>query len=42
MNSLSGGDPEDTWMHRNLQRAIVLIGDLDEKAVAEILDQEGL
>ena len=34
--------PEDTWMHRNLQRAIVLIGGLDEKDVVKVLEQEGV
>ena len=32
--------PEDTWMHRNLQRAMVLIGGLDEEDVVKILEQE--
>ena len=34
--------PEDTWMHRNLQRAIVLIGGLDEEDAVKILEQEGV
>ena len=29
-------------MHRNVQRAIVLIGGLDEEDVAKILEQEGV
>ena len=30
------------WTRRNLRRAIVLIGGLDEKSAREILDQEGI
>ncbi len=33
---------KDEWMRKNLQRALFLIGGLDEKNVAEILDQEGV
>jgi hypothetical protein len=29
-------------MRRNLRRAIVLVGGLDEKVAQEILDQEGV
>ena len=32
----------DFWMHRNLQRAIVLIGGLDEDDAVKILEQERL
>ena len=32
----------DFWMHRNLQRAIVLIGGLDEDDAVKILQQEGV
>ncbi len=30
------------WTRRNLRRAMVLIGGLDEKVVQEILEQEGV
>ncbi len=33
---------KDEWMRRNLQRAMFLVGGLDEKSVAGMLDQEGL
>ena len=29
-------------MQRNLKRALIVIGGVDEKSVAEMLDQEGL
>ena len=34
--------PEEIWMARDLKRAIVLIGGLDEKMAQGILDQEGV
>ena len=34
--------PEEIWMARDLKRAIVLVGGLDEDAAKEILDQEGV
>jgi len=34
--------PEDAWMAQNLQRAMVLIGGLDEEVAQQILDQEGV
>jgi hypothetical protein len=33
--------PEEIWMARDLKRAIILVGGLDEDAAKEILDQEG-
>ncbi len=33
--------PEEIWMARDLKKAMVLIGGLDEKMAQEILDQEG-
>jgi len=33
---------KDEWMRKNLQRALFLIGGLNEKDVVEILDQEGV
>ncbi len=33
--------PEEIWMARDLKRAVVLIGGLDERMAQEILDQEG-
>ncbi|MCZ6789506.1 MAG: hypothetical protein O7D33_06150 [Chloroflexi bacterium] len=38
---LRKGGP-DAWMHRNLQRAIVLIGGLDEEDAVKVLEQEGV
>ncbi len=34
--------PEDDWIRRNLQRALFVVGGLDEKDVARMLDQEGV
>src|SRR5437867_2503182 len=34
--------PEDIWMARDLKKAMVLIGGLDERMPLEILDQEGV
>ena len=34
--------PWQQWTRRNLRRAMVLIGGLDEKAAQGILDQEGV
>jgi hypothetical protein len=31
----------NAWKRRNLRRAMVLLGGLDEKTAQEILDQEG-
>ena len=47
MNSLTDAlarckGQKDTWMHRNLQRAIVLIGGMHEGDVVKILEQEGV
>lgn len=47
MNALSNAmarcrSPEDEWMRRNLQRALFVVGGLDEKSVAGMLDQEGV
>ncbi len=33
--------PEEIWMARDLKRAMILIGGLDEKTAQEFLDQEG-
>ncbi len=33
--------PEEIWMARDLKRAMILIGGLDEKTAQEVLDQEG-
>ncbi len=33
---------KDEWMRKNLQRTLFLIGGLDEKDVARMLDQEGV
>ena len=33
--------PEEIWMARDLRRAMVRVGGLDEKTAQEILDQEG-
>ena len=35
-------DARDAWMRRNLHRAMVLVGGMDEADAAKILDQEGL
>ena len=35
-------DPEESWMAMDLKRAMILIGDLDEKVAQRILAQEGL
>ena len=32
----------DTWTHRNLYRAIILIGGLDEEDAVKVLEQEGV
>ena len=47
MNSLTDAmtrcrDQNDAGMRRNLQRAMVLAGGLEEEQVRKILDQEGL
>ncbi len=34
--------PEEIWMARDLKRAIILVGGLDEKTARSILDQEGV
>ncbi len=34
--------PEEIWMARDLKKAIILVGGLDEKTAQEILDQEGV
>lgn len=34
--------PADAWARRNLERAIVLVGGMDEEEVAEILEDEGI
>ncbi len=34
--------PKDEWMRRNLKRALFVVGGLDERSVAGMLDQEGL
>ncbi len=34
--------PEEIWMARDLKRAIVLVGGLDEETARQILDQEGI
>ncbi len=34
--------PEDEWIRLNLKRALFLVGGLDEKSVAGVLDQEGV
>ena len=34
--------PEDAWMAQHLQRAMILIGGLDEEVAQQILDQEGV
>ncbi len=34
--------PEEIWMARDLKRAMVLIGGLDEKTALQILGQEGV
>jgi hypothetical protein len=34
--------PGDVWTRRNLERAIVLIGGMDDEQAAEILREEGL
>lgn len=36
------GGPKQAWTRRNLKRAMVLIGGLNEKVVQEILRQEHL
>ena len=33
--------PEEIWMARDIKRAMVLVGGLDDKTAKEILDQEG-
>lgn len=33
--------PEEIWMARDLKKAIILVGGLDEDAARQILDQEG-
>ncbi len=33
--------PEEIWMARDLKRAIILVGGLDEPTAQSILDQEG-
>ena len=33
--------PQKTWTRRDIRRAMTLIGGLEEKTAAEILDQEG-
>ena len=33
---------KDAWMYRNLERAMLLIGGMDEEQVREIFDQEGV
>ena len=38
---LPKGGP-DTWVRRNLRRAMVLVGGLEEEQVGKILDQEGI
>jgi hypothetical protein len=34
--------PEELWMARDLKRAMVLVGGLDEETARQILDQEGV
>ena len=34
--------PEEIWMARDLKKAMVLIGGLDEATAESILDQEGV
>src|SRR6266851_2048288 len=34
--------PEEIWMARDLKKAIILVGGLDEDAARQILDQEGV
>ena len=34
--------PEEIWMARDLKRAMILIGGLDEATARQILDQEGV
>jgi hypothetical protein len=34
--------PEESWTAMNLRRAIVLIGEMDEKVAQDILDKEGV
>ena len=33
---------KDAWMYRNLERAMILIGGMDEEQVREMFDQEGV
>ncbi len=33
--------PEEIWMARDLKRAIILVGGMDEDAARQILEQEG-